>query len=209
MLKQHLANMREAARHALGGQDIPPALARRLEQVVDSTQETITSALSILEQGQTKAEPLSPGATLYTVATLVQRSADQKGIQIVVEPGRDIPSIVADRAMMISCLANTTRNSIEALPPGSLIELRADLLDDPERVRISIRDDGTGTPDRFRDLAQPFTPTEKGGLGLGVILVRDSEGKPTGGAAQYFEAPAHEPDQEERCYWSTPSGLDE
>lgn len=209
ILKQHLANMRDAAREALGGQDIPPALARRLEQVVESTNETIGCALTILEQGQTKAEPLSAATALRTVATLVEKTALEKGIQIAVEPGADLPSIIADRAMMISCLANTTRNSIAALPPGSLIELRADRLHDPDRVRISIRDDGPGMPDRFRDLDQPFLPTQKGGIGLGVVLVRDTEGKPTGGVAQYFEAPTHDEGQEEQCYWSTPSGLDE
>lgn len=187
VLRSYLATIQEAASAALQDSAAAPALRQRLTQVVQSTSETIGSALDVLQHGQTKVEPLSAPVVFRTVYALVRSAAEERQIQVSVNADPSLPPVAQDRAMVVSCLAGAVRNSIESLEPGSRIELRAELLQQPERLRISVLDDGPGMPEAFGDLDGPFIPTQRGGIGLGITLVRDQAGRPNG-IAQYFDA---------------------
>ena len=52
---------------------------------------------------------------------------------------------------------------------------------------------GPGGPGGFPEVESTMTPSRTGGLGMGVHLVRDADGNPTGGVAQYFEQPIYVP----------------
>lgn len=186
-LRSYLATLQEAAGLALKGSQEAPALRSRLVQVVQSTTETIGSVLDVLEHGQSKVEPLSVPVALQTVYSLIRSAAEEGRIQLAIVTDTSMPPIAADRALVVSSLAGAARNSIASLPPGSRIELRAELLQEPERVRISILDDGPGMPEAIPELDGPFIPTRSGGIGLGVTLMRDAAGRPQG-IAQYFDA---------------------
>ena len=73
----------------------------------------------------------------------------------------------------------------------------SELLADPERVRISILDDGPGMPEAFGELKGPFVPMRSGGIALGVTLVRDAAGQPSG-IAQYYDIMVWSADREPR-----------
>ena len=64
---------------------------------------------------------------------------------------------------------------------------------DPERVRVSLRDDLPTDSAGFPEVSSSFVATRGGGVGLGLTLVRDEQGRPTGGVTQYFEAAVYPP----------------
>jgi hypothetical protein len=190
VLRGYLTLLQEAAIAALDPQERSTALLRRLAQVVQSLSQTILLNLEVIDRGHAKPEPLGVPAALDTVVALVRDFAEEKRISVRVAADASTPAIRADRALVVSSLAAAVRSSIDALPEGSCVELRAERLEQPARVRISILE-GPGTPEPFGPLDRPFVPTRTGGLGLGIHLLRDARGRPKG-IGQYFEMLAHE-----------------
>ena len=190
VLRQYLATLQEVASAAITSAESSPEMLLRLAQIVQSMSQGIGQFLDVTERGADKPEPLSVPAVLETTLALVRGAADEKGVEVSVVVDPSIPAIRGDRALVVTGVAAATRNSIEALPPGSKIELRADLLTDPDRVRISILDDGPGMP-ALGGLSLPFSPTRRGGVGMGVTVLRDENGAPRG-IAQHYETPTYE-----------------
>ena len=66
---------------------------------------------------------------------------------------------------------NLILNAIEATAPGGVTTLSTEERDD--RIRISIRDTGTGIPhDRLDNIFEDFKTTKRTGLGLGLAISR-------------------------------------
>ena len=62
-------------------------------------------------------------------------------------------------------------NAIEATAPGGLITLSTEERD--SRIRILVRDTGTGIPhDRLDNIFEDFKTTKRTGLGLGLAISR-------------------------------------
>ena len=104
-----------------------------------------------------------------------------------------------ERARIERVFLNLLSNSIEALPGGGAITIRA--VSEGEQVRIEVADNGPGIDPAIREqLFQPFvTRGKKNGLGLGLALSRQSvlehggeiwmEDQPGGGAKFVLRLP--------------------
>jgi signal transduction histidine kinase len=94
-------------------------------------------------------------------------SAQRIAVEAFVAPDLFV-RIDEERARRI--FENLLLNSIQAMPGGGTITLRATRVDD--RVRISIADTGSGIPAHLRDrLFEPFVSQGKqGGTGLGLAI---------------------------------------
>ncbi len=109
------------------------------------------------------------GSLLSKVAALWGPMAAARMIDISVEVAAGIPAIRADAAQIERVIENVIKNSIEAFDtgPGHIL-LRASILA-PERVRISVEDDGPGIPENI-DAFRMFETTKAEGSGLGLAV---------------------------------------
>ncbi|RKX69152.1 hypothetical protein DRP53_09095 [candidate division WOR-3 bacterium] len=79
--------------------------------------------------------------------------------------------ITTDPVILEHILKNIIKNSIDALDGRGKIQI--DLEKKPEKVSISIADDGPGIPpEDLKKIFQPFYTTKPDGTGLGLAIVK-------------------------------------
>ena len=78
----------------------------------------------------------------------------------------------ADRDQMIQVLTNLVQNAVEASrnEPDPLVEVVLEA-DGPDRVLVSVMDNGPGVPPEFASrLFEPYATTKASGTGLGLAI---------------------------------------
>ncbi|MBN2622989.1 MAG: sensor histidine kinase [Acidimicrobiales bacterium] len=110
-------------------------------------------------------------------ADRVRPAAEQRGIDIDVEPASERLTVVGDRRQLVSAVTNLLDNAVKYSEPGSTVTVRART--NGTWVDVSVRDRGIGIP--RRDLERIFErfyrvdrarSRETGGTGLGLAIVR-------------------------------------
>lgn len=141
---------------------------------------------------------------------LLAPTAEEAGVTLRIAPASaDAPACVrADPGRLVQALSNLVTNAVKHAPPGSAVTVEVAPRDG--RVRVSVRDEGTGVPEAFvPNLFAPFAQADSsdaralGGAGLGLYIVRtlvDAHGgtvgyepAPSGGATFFFELPSASP----------------
>jgi PAS domain S-box-containing protein len=105
------------------------------------------------------------------VLLLTKKQCRKHKVEVVWEPGRDLPwlSVAPDQIKQV--FLNLVLNAVEAMPDGGRLTIRALCTDEPEGVRITLRDTGPGIPPEvFPRLFEPFYTTKEQGLGLGLYV---------------------------------------
>jgi two-component system sensor kinase FixL len=93
---------------------------------------------------------------------------DQKiQIEYVLEP--TLPPVFVDCDKIKQILFNLYKNSVEAMPSGGKITVKASATE--AGVGLEITDSGTGIPPDI-DIFEPFATTKIGGTGIGLMVVR-------------------------------------
>jgi len=108
-----------------------------------------------------------------------QGYADQYGVSFCVENNKCQPCyIIADESRLLQVLSNLISNAIKYSPTGGSINIIAQC--DKHKVRISIKDQGSGVPTEFRSRifthfsqADSSNTREKGGTGLGLAISKE------------------------------------
>lgn len=81
-----------------------------------------------------------------------------------------LPTIILDRAQISRALKNIIQNSIDAMPKGGTIKLKARLVD--SRIQIVVEDSGMGiNEDKIDSIHDPFVTSKTTGAGLGLTMV--------------------------------------
>jgi signal transduction histidine kinase len=81
-----------------------------------------------------------------------------------------LPAITLDRAQISRALKNIIQNSIEAMPMGGIIKLKARAVD--SHIRIEVEDFGIGiNEDELDSILDPFVTSKTTGAGLGLTMV--------------------------------------
>jgi len=137
---------------------------------------------------------------LVTEAAGIARTrAEAKPVDLRVEvPSDPLPANV-DRDQILSLLTNLIFNAIEAAPPGSRVEIRANTAEG--MLRVDVSDGGPGIDPAIADrLFTPFTTTKATGTGLGLTIARrvaqdhggtlSATNRPEGGACFRVRFPA-------------------
>jgi len=94
------------------------------------------------------------------------------GRRIAVHAGEDIPPVWLDREQFRRALINLFDNAVKATADGETIEVRMDLNNTRDMVKIEIADKGVGIRDEDKDkLFLPYFSTSKEGTGLGLAIV--------------------------------------
>jgi signal transduction histidine kinase len=178
------ARLEDAALHAQSAGELRGAIDRAtvdLDGIVAVFQALLR--IAEIEAGARRSEfaPFDLAPLLDDLNDLFAAAAEERGLSLAMTlppppgPGRDRLGLVGDQYMVQQALANLLDNAIKFSPPGGIVALAADL--HPDRLELSVRDQGPGIPpgdrDRaterfFRGEAARHTP----GAGLGLALVQ-------------------------------------
>jgi signal transduction histidine kinase len=115
---------------------------------------------------------------LADAEALVAPQAQAKGLALVVTPCSPALAVRADGEKLRQVLVNLLSNAIKFTDRGGRVELTC--VDDPERVRVVVRDTGIGiAPEQQDRIFEPFVQVRADltrtaeGTGLGLAISRD------------------------------------
>ena len=116
---------------------------------------------------------------LHKVANAMKLTAENSGHEMVVDAPDSLPPIVADRERIEQVVVNILSNAVKYTPSGGHVRLAA-CLTAPNRVRITVADDGVGIPAAdVPRLFERFYRVDKarsraaGGTGLGLAIAKE------------------------------------
>lgn len=136
-------------------------------------------ALSELESGEMtlKPQPVRLENAVRHAMALVGERAEEKGISMECSGTAGAESVLADRGRLDQVLVNLLENAIKYSGEGGEVSVEAAV--EGEMVRVSVRDNGIGIPEK--DLPRLFErfyrvdearSRERGGTGLGLSIVK-------------------------------------
>ena len=161
-----------------------PEVAKRLAERLASEAFRVGATIDDLLELSRLEVATGLAADQVVVADVVREAADrvlpgaeQRGIEIDVDPPPQRLTVVGDRRQLVSALTNLLDNGVKYSEPGSAIRVRART--DGTWVDVAVRDRGMGIP--RRDLERIFErfyrvdrarSRDTGGTGLGLAIVR-------------------------------------
>ncbi len=122
-----------------------------------------------------RPQPANPGdcdvmEELSNVVTLVTAEARARDIRMDVQPAR-LPAIRGDREKLRQAFLNLLLNSLQATPPGGRVTVSGYYEKGNQKIRMEIRDTGTGIgAEALPHIFEPFFSTKEGGTGLGLAI---------------------------------------
>ncbi|MBS1965893.1 MAG: sensor histidine kinase KdpD, partial [Chloroflexi bacterium SZAS-1] len=163
---------------------------------------------NLLEMSRIESGALHPARDWHDIAELLADVAERMRARftehsVTLSAPPDLPLVQISYTQIDQVLTNLLENAQKYTPPGTPIELRAELADDA--IRITVRDYGPGIPagmhsrifEKFVRAAAPERHADGTGLGLaickGIIEAHGgqiwAEAAPGGGAAFVFTLP--------------------
>jgi PAS domain S-box-containing protein len=202
-----MVNNASAARRfiAKGRADLPK-LDGLFEAVVEDGRragEIIRSIRGMVHKGNEVRSPVNLNDVIADVLRFVRSDALERHCMLVTEPDPELPLVEADRVQLQQVLLNLIVNAFEAMRETPVVErrviIRSERVSDG-RVRVSVRDFGTGLPaEEPERIFERFFSTKREGMGMGLAIARsivaahggelaavNAEG---GGACVYFSLP--------------------
>lgn len=166
-----------AGSEMLADGDLTPQRVQRLATNIHRASLQIKTMLDELLEvgrgGHGDAECCSARELIHGAWEFLSTRADLSGVTLRtdIDPGF---MITVQRARMQRVFMNLFANSIEAMPEGGMIAVRASM--DDHHVLIYVEDSGCGIAPEVREkLFEPFvTGRKRNGLGLGLALARQT-----------------------------------
>lgn len=119
-------------------------------------------------------EPVTLSSVAKDLLAIFQKELEEKSLSIKIRDQSGEARFMADPEQIRRCLTNLISNAIQASPKGGEIILTFQILPEkPERISISVMDNGAGIPESYQNrLFQPFFTTHETGTGLGLANVK-------------------------------------
>ena len=160
--------------HCLG-RPTPPAAGSLLSSVRDLKSE-VTRLTELLTEFKNIAWPQKLALGPVSLQRLLQQMADEietrsrkQNVEIKLECQTDLPLLNGDDDKLKQALQNVLDNSLDAMPQGGRLEIRA--YQHEQTICIDIIDTGMGIPKDLK-VFDLFSSTKPEGIGLGLFLVQ-------------------------------------
>ncbi len=179
---------------------------REMVAFIDGESERLNRLVTLLlESGRPREPvfgPVEVGPLVATCVDLLRGKAEQRGLTLRQQVGRDLPSLWGDAGQLQQVLLNLLLNAIQITPAGGEVAVRAERRGD--EVRLAVHDSGPGVAPAERSrIFEPFVSGREGGFGLGLSVVQQILGRhgvrivvddsPLGGAAFTLHFPIRRP----------------
>ena len=145
--------------------------SERLAIVQEQIAKVASVVRTLLDHSRRPADraPAAIDSLLSRVAEVARPKLDAAGIRLTLEIAPNLPPIWADSEQLELAMLNLITNSLDAMPHGGALVIRASST--PTGVRIEITDTGTGIPrDLLPRIFQPWVTTKPAGHGTGLGL---------------------------------------
>jgi len=137
--------------------------ASRLEKLVRDVKE-------LSEMHTVYLQPVNLNNLLSKVIEDFSPTLPRQSTHLEADIEEGLPTIILDKAQILRALKNIIQNSIEAMPKGGTIKLKARLVD--SRIQIVVEDSGIGIDeDKLDSVHDPFVTSKTTGPGLGLTMV--------------------------------------
>jgi signal transduction histidine kinase len=157
----------------------------------------------MVRKGEEVRAPVNLNDVIATVLPFVHSDALGHHCALVTEAGPELPLVEGDQVQLQQVLLNLVVNAFEAMRETPPAERRVIIRSEREsegRVRVSVRDFGTGLPaEEPARIFERFFSTKREGMGMGLAIARSiiaSHGGELaaanahgGGACVYFSLP--------------------
>ena len=131
----------------------------------------LTSILNFARPTEQTLAVFDPEPVARQTIELMTMGSEERGIRAVVDIAPPLPHVEGNPENLKQCLINLVKNSMEAMPDGGTVILRARRNDG--FVQIDVEDDGIGIPPELHDqVFSPFYTTKQQGAGLGLAMTR-------------------------------------
>lgn len=172
--------------HLLGRANIPEKHLQQARHIIQSSEQLNNQLNEVLqyarlESGEINIEMQSFRvlSLLQTISEKIQKSADDKGLNIAIEVAPELPPLKGDVRLLSIALETLASNSVKFTETGH-IKLGAEILHQTTtriEVLFKIQDTGIGIPqDKQAQLFQAFEQLDAGntrshqGMGLGLVI---------------------------------------
>ena len=175
-----IVNNASAARRfiAKGRADLPK-LDVLFEAVVEDGRragEIIRGIRGMVQKGQEVRSLVNLNDVIAGVLRFVRSDALEHQCLVVTEPDPELPLVEADRVQLQQVLLNLVMNAFEAMRETPVAQRRVIIRSEREfdgRVRVSVRDFGTGLPTEEPErIFERFFSTKREGMGMGLAIAR-------------------------------------
>ncbi len=202
-----IASYIQAARRFLerGGDDARDKVYENLDKAVAQgtrAANIIRRLRQFIEKREADYSNGDINAIVEEACTMALIDAEQKGVRVRMNLGRNLPLVVMDKIQVQQVVVNLVRNSLDALMESERRELTVTTsAAENNSVEVAVSDTGPGLPDKVaKQLFKPFVTTKPDGMGVGLSICRsiiDEHGgriwttpNPGGGTIFCFTLPA-------------------
>lgn len=149
------------------------AYTARLTGEIDRLGRLLGSMAQVARLRPRPPEMLEIAPLLEQTADLYRPELARRSIEVRVHVTARVAPILADADEIAQSLVNLMNNAADAMPDGGVIILRA-RLDPRGRTMIQVEDSGVGmNTDQLRLATTPRHSSKPGGMGLGMMIVRN------------------------------------
>jgi two-component system sensor histidine kinase HydH len=146
---------------------------RYLDIILQETSKLEKLVRDVKELAEMHTAYLQPANMNKLLSTFIENfspALSQKSIHFETDIEEGLPPVTVDKAQILRALKNIVQNSLEAMPSGGTLKLKAGQAD--SHIQIVIEDSGIGIDeDEFDSIMDPFVTSKTAGAGLGLTMV--------------------------------------
>jgi PAS domain S-box-containing protein len=174
-----VTNASAARRFIAKGRADLPKLDSLFEAVIEDGRragEIIRGIRGMVHKGNEVRGPVNLNDVIASVLRFVRSDALERHFVLVTELDPELAPVEADRVQLQQVLLNLIVNAFEAMREAPVTKRRVIIRSEREsggRVRVSVRDFGTGLPvEEPERIFERFFSTKREGMGMGLAIAR-------------------------------------
>jgi len=138
---------------------------------VDRMSKWVRELLQSLRPLNDEAESVNLVAALHDSLMAFELQIAKANVRVVFEP-RETPMVLSQQVQLTQILNSLLANALEAMEKGGTLTITLEPTDN-NGVCVVVSDTGKGMTEEQRNMAfRPFYTTKRGGLGVGLVLVK-------------------------------------
>jgi two-component system, NtrC family, sensor histidine kinase HydH len=174
-IRSPLASIRSSAELGLEGEG--ESIRKNLRDIItqsDRIGRWLRDLLVFSRPLSGNSEPVALQRIIREAAANFESQLDKAKVRLDVSGvGAELPRIHGNPALIVQVFNSVIANAIEAMPGGGTLRIAAELSRQPPEVVAIVADTGAGMPAKqLEQVFKPFYTTKRGGLGLGLALVK-------------------------------------
>lgn len=149
---------------------------RRIIRDGNRASDVIAKIRLLVQKAGTAKEEFDLKEAIAETITLAQAEMRRRDVALSTTVSDDLPAVIGDRVQLQQVILNLIMNGIDAMsevsnrPRELVIAVAQDL---PDKIRVSVRDSGTGIePQNLTRVFQAFYTTKPYGIGIGLSISR-------------------------------------